>query len=208
MATTEPLTGVTAQDQSDAALGGTQIGALARNIAGFTVPRFASTAARDTAYSAWVTSGKTMADGLMCVAAGVLYRRINGQWRPSRARSFERVATIGSFGTINYPGSNETGALGMTALGTFTVYETSSVSVMGHFRVSAAAGTIAGCMVKIDGAQVGYEAGAHGDASTVVVGAVTLAPGLHSVSMRVTAYFTGSTTWTEGRLVISEAGVE
>lgn len=208
MATTEPLTGVTAQDQSDAALGGTQIGALARNMAGFTVPRFASTAARDTAYSAWVTSGKTMADGLVCIAAGVPYRRINGQWRIDRPRIFERVASIGSFGTINYPGSNETGALGMTGLSAFTVYETSTVLVQGHFRITAGTGTIAGCMVKVDGVQVGYEAGAHGDASTIAFGTVVLAPGSHSVSMRVTAYFAGSTTWTEGRVVISEASGE
>lgn len=66
----EPLTGARVPEQSDGPLGGVQISNAARDLAGFTVPRFSTNTARDAAYAAWVTSGKTMANGLLCTVGG------------------------------------------------------------------------------------------------------------------------------------------
>lgn len=70
MASTEPLTGVTVQDQNDAATGGTQIGNLAKAIASYTTPRYSTTSARDAAYSSWVSAGHSMTAGLKCTVNG------------------------------------------------------------------------------------------------------------------------------------------
>jgi hypothetical protein len=85
VASTEPLTGVTVQDQGDAATGGTQIGHLATSLAPFTVPRFTSTANRDAQYSTWVTGGGSMIDGMCCTVAGELQVYRAGIWRGVRA---------------------------------------------------------------------------------------------------------------------------
>ena len=46
-----------------------------------TIPRFATTTARDTAFTAWTNSGGVLVDGLHCHVTGVGDQvRINGQW--------------------------------------------------------------------------------------------------------------------------------
>jgi len=81
MATTEPLTKARLMQDSDAPLAGTGISNLGSDLASFTLPRFASATARDTAYNAWVAAGRTMVDGLRCVVAGYEMVRLGGAWR-------------------------------------------------------------------------------------------------------------------------------
>lgn len=82
MATIEPLTGATVYENSDAALGGQQIGDVVTDLAPFTIPRFATNAERDTKFAAWVAAGNTMTTGLRCNVAGhdQVYR--SGNWIP------------------------------------------------------------------------------------------------------------------------------
>lgn len=83
MATVEPLTGATVYEQTDAALGGQQLGDVVRDVAPFTVPRHSSAATRDTAYASFVSGGGTMANGMVSTttdAAGGLWLRKSGAW--------------------------------------------------------------------------------------------------------------------------------
>lgn len=84
MATTDPLTGSTIYQQTDAATGGTQLGDIVRDLRSFTVPRFSSSATRDTGYASFVSDGGTMADGMVSTTtdtAGGLWLRKSGAWR-------------------------------------------------------------------------------------------------------------------------------
>lgn len=83
MAAVEPLTGATVYQQTDAALGGQQLGDVVTDLAPFTVPRFATTAARDTAYASYVSGGGTIVDGMSCWcdSPGSFFDRIGGVWR-------------------------------------------------------------------------------------------------------------------------------
>jgi hypothetical protein len=81
LATTEPLTGARIPTDSDSPLGGTAIARAIQDIADETLPRFATTAARDTAYSNWIAAGHNMAAGLHCVVNGRLFRfGLNATW--------------------------------------------------------------------------------------------------------------------------------
>jgi hypothetical protein len=77
---TEPLTGARYPDQNDAALGGTQIGWATQDLAGVTVPRFATGGARDTAYAAKVAAGYPMAAGMECYVGGRKMRHNGTAW--------------------------------------------------------------------------------------------------------------------------------
>jgi hypothetical protein len=83
VATTEPLTGITVQDQSDPAQGGLQIGALAKAVAPLTIPRYANASARDSASSSFTTAGGVLAEGQYCDLASDnrLYRYDAGAWK-------------------------------------------------------------------------------------------------------------------------------
>lgn len=84
MATSDPLTGATIYQQTDVATTGTHLGDVVTDLAPYTVPRFASAAARDTAYASWVTAGGTMANGMLSVttdSAGGLWVRKSGAWK-------------------------------------------------------------------------------------------------------------------------------
>lgn len=211
MATTEPLTGVTVQDQSDAATGGQQVGNVAKTLARFTVPRFASTAARDTAYSAMVSGGGTMADGMLCSAAGVPYRRIGGAWRINRPRVISRTAVLGSSsGAILAGGSAETGATTgatLTGGGTFVVYETSTYQVSASFRAGPNSTGAALCSVKINGAAVGNVAVSRDDGTVSVTASIALAAGTHTIALRVDTNG-GAVTWTDGIVTLTEGTAE
>lgn len=212
MATTDPLTGATIQDQSDGATGGTQIGNAVKGLRSFTVPRFASTTTRDTAYSAFVSGGGAMADGMMCTAAGVPYRRIAGTWRIDRNRVIVRTLVLtGGAGTITSGGSNETGiTTGVNLAGgsTFVVYETSTYAILASLRANPTGGTGAAvCTVKIDGTAQGNFAVSRADGTVPVNAAVTLAPGTHTISLRVDAQGT-TVTWIDGVVVLTEGTAE
>jgi len=78
MATTDPITGMTINDQGDAATGGYQIGQVVVGMRTLVTPRFTTTAARDSAFAA---SGVTLIDGMFCTVAGRLYQRYGGVWQ-------------------------------------------------------------------------------------------------------------------------------
>lgn len=81
---TEPLTGARKPEQSDGPLGGLQISHAVDDLAPLTDPYFATTSARDTAFSNWVAAGHTMRDGLHCYVSGIgdlVYQ--GGQWLPA-----------------------------------------------------------------------------------------------------------------------------
>jgi hypothetical protein len=204
VASTEPLTGVTVQDQSDAATGGTQIGSLAKGLAPFTVPRFSTTGARDTQYAAYVTAGGTMADGMRCTVNGIPYRRIGGTWRQDNGpRIIYRITAPSS--AISSGGGNETGVTsGIAALANFTLYEAATVGLDASFRAGAA-GSIATCYVKINNAQVGNSAITRSDNTCSVTGAVALAAGTYSIAAHVDA--SGAIVWTDAfiKLTVGQA---
>lgn len=78
---TEPLTGSRYPASSAAPNVSQDIQNAVLDLADNTVPRFASAATRDSAYTAWVGLGNTMADGLMCTVNGGLQIRQAGVWR-------------------------------------------------------------------------------------------------------------------------------
>lgn len=181
---TDPLTGSRYPSSSAAPNVAQDIQNAVIDLADNTVPRFASTAARDTAYSAMVSAGGVMADGMQCTVNGVPYRRINGTWRQdSGPRIIYRSTTPNS--TIAAGGGNETGVTsGIPALASFTLYEAAIVGVDGAIRAGGAGGA-AVCFVKIGGTQVGNAAVARSDSTVNVTGAVSLAAGTYSVSVHV-----------------------
>lgn len=176
------------------------------------VPRFASTGARDTAYAAAITAGTiaSIANGSVCMANGVPYRRINGTWREDRDRFIIRTVTPSApANSIVSGGASETGVTsGATALANFTLYEAATVMVNATFRAGiAVGGSGTTCNVKIDGAVVGDTAVERYDGTSVVVGAVALASGSHSISFRVAA--SGATIgWTSAYGVLHIGGPE
>lgn len=107
MADVEPLTGATIYEQTDAALGGQQIGDVVTDLAPYTVPRFASSAARDTAYAAHVSAGGSLDTGMVCTVAGALQVYASSGWR-----------TIFTYGA-GFPGAVLTGS-GLQTLGSAT----------------------------------------------------------------------------------------
>lgn len=77
MATTDPLTGLTIQDQSDPAQGGFEIGRLLTGLAPYSIPRFATATLRDNAYTA---AGVSLQDGMCCYVGGRFLERRSGVW--------------------------------------------------------------------------------------------------------------------------------
>lgn len=73
---TEPLTGSRIPDLSFAP-DISQLGVAVRDLADNTLPHFTSTAARDSAYAAWVASGYAMRDGLYCTVGTKLWCYLN-----------------------------------------------------------------------------------------------------------------------------------
>jgi hypothetical protein len=91
----EPLTNARIPEQSDGPLGGLQIGYAVKDLAKFTIPRYATSAARDTAFAAWVTQGGVMTSGL--------YSDVNGNIEVYRSGTWQRVnpdATVASMRNI------------------------------------------------------------------------------------------------------------
>lgn len=78
----EPLTNARMPEQSDAPTGGLQITNAVKDLAPFTLPRFTTTAARNTAFGQWVTAGGTMVNGMHCVVNGETQVYRSGAWEP------------------------------------------------------------------------------------------------------------------------------
>lgn len=77
---TEPLTGARYPAQSDGPLGGLQIGYAVTDLADNTIPRYATSGARDAAYNTWTAAGNTMTAGMFCTVAGRLQRYNGTGW--------------------------------------------------------------------------------------------------------------------------------
>lgn len=71
MSGTDPLTGARYPTSGDAAAIATYFQNLANDLSDNTIPVFASTSARDTAFTAWVAQGNSMHDGLHCFVTGL-----------------------------------------------------------------------------------------------------------------------------------------
>lgn len=211
MATTDPLTSATIQDQSDAATGGTQIGNVVKNLRSFVVTRFSTTGARDTAYTSFVSGGGTMADGMLTAVGSTHYRRISGTWRINRNRHILRSITPSApANSIAAAGASETGITsGAAALTSFTLYEACTVLVSAEFRAGNSTYGVAAatCSVKINGSVVGNSAVSRDDSTCVVVGAVALAAGTHTIALRVDSSG-GTSGWTNAQVVVSEGIAE
>jgi hypothetical protein len=92
----EPLTNARMPENSDAPSGGAQITAAVKDLASFTLPRFTTTSARNTAYTQWVTEGGTMVDGLHCAVDGeTQVYRDGGWWRLAPADIDSRIFPSG-----------------------------------------------------------------------------------------------------------------
>lgn len=70
-----------------------------------TIPRFSTTTARDAAYSAWVSAGHAMTNGLFCVVAGQLME-YRGTWQlvnetKLRQLSITATGTLGAGSTVD-----------------------------------------------------------------------------------------------------------
>lgn len=171
-----------------------------------TIPYFGTTTERNNAYSAYVTAGGTMKNGMRCVVNSVPYRYIASNWRVDRARIFYRSVSGLSSHTITAGGSTETGLTsGITLIGgsgaSFTLYEATRVKVDAAFRAGGPGA--AQCTVKINAATISNAAISRTDVTTYCTGAVDLAAGTHSVSLRVDA-ISGSVSWVDGSLSMIE----
>lgn len=210
---TDPISGARYALETDSGDVALWLQRAVNDISSQVVPRFASTGARDTAYSAAITAGTitSIANGMVCMANAVPYRRINGTWRINRNRNIGRtVINLGGGSTISSGGSNETGITGTIALSSpganFTLYEAGTVSFYAAFRAGPGTGA-AQCTIKINGTTVGNVAISRQDGTVPVVAIVALAAGTHSAALRVDA-IAGSVVWVDGILNITEGIAE
>lgn len=205
---TDPLSGSRYPAGTDSADVALHIQRAVQDVSDDTVPRFATAIARDNAYSARVTAGYAMTDGMQCVVNGVPYRRIAGTWRVDRDRMISRTVTpTGSAASIIAGGSAETGiTTGAAALANFTLYEAGAILINATFRAGSVGGA-ATCSVKINGAVVGDPAVSRDDETVSVTATLALAAGTHTVALRVDAAG-GTVAWVSARVTIAEGAVE
>jgi hypothetical protein len=79
--TNHALTGAYLPTQAaDPPAGGTQISQAVNQLSPYTVPRFTSSGARDSAYNAWAAAGNTIVDDMVCVVSGQIQVRRSGAW--------------------------------------------------------------------------------------------------------------------------------
>lgn len=82
MAHTTPLTATRVPDSSDSPNLSTYFSNMAVDLEKNAIPRFGSTASRDTAFSNWVAAGNSMVDGLKCFVTGTGEQTyLGGAWR-------------------------------------------------------------------------------------------------------------------------------
>ncbi|MGZ4621445.1 MAG: hypothetical protein ACXVGF_04850 [Blastococcus sp.] len=97
---TNPLTGARYPDNASTTDLGTYYGWAVNDLSPYTIPRFSTTAARDTAYQNWVNAGNSMVDGMECFASGTMWLYRSGAWG--------RLGDVGKprmriYGTISVP---------------------------------------------------------------------------------------------------------
>jgi len=155
VATTEPLTGNTVYQQTDAPLGGQQAGTVVTQMASLVVPRYATAAARDTAFEDWVVAGNSMRDGLQCWLTGTGRQEYttSGGWvtvsdgkTPQRlTRAWKFLRSSGNNSDQFSPGSFVSLIAGTAAaapagayLITATLSLSATASASGNLRVTAA----------------------------------------------------------------------
>lgn len=173
-----------------------------------TNPNFATTTARDNAYTAWVALGNTMWNGMVCSVNGIPYRRIGGVWRENRQRGFPRTVTIGGGGSIIAGGAAESGVTsGYTALTSLTLYEAGQVMVLGTFRGNPSTSAFL-FAVKVDGAAIGIQGVIRTDVQCMSGGLVTLAAGSHTIAARADNFGGVTGTWTSARIDVWELAAE
>lgn len=92
---TDPLTGSRYPSGNDAANIAQYFQNAVTDLADNTIPRFATTTARDTAYAAYVAAGGSMANGMTCWcdSPGAFYDRLDGAW-------VKRTNNAGSSGAL------------------------------------------------------------------------------------------------------------
>lgn len=163
-----------------------------------TVPRYTSSAARDTAHTNWVAAGNTMDNGLMCTVSGdpQVYR---GSWQPMlpiklRVVGATASGTLASGATVNICASQTVTAL----FGTSVNY---MVDVYAQYQSSIPAGLGARLEILVDGAvQIGdeYTNASGGTYTNKVSYPATFADNsAHTITARLTALagtITGTTT--------------
>jgi hypothetical protein len=209
---TDPITAARYPAESDSGDVALWIQRAVNDLSSKTLPTFSTTTLRDNAYQAAITAGTiaSIPDGSRCSVNGVPYRRIAGTWRIDRNRNIVRIAVLGSgSGAVASGGSTETGlttGASLTGGGSFTLYEASTVAVSAAFRAGPGTGA-AQCTVKIDSTVVGNVAISRTDATVPVIGAVALAAGSHSISMRVDA-IAGTANWIDGIVTLTEGTAE
>lgn len=145
MATTEPLTGARIPSDSDSPLGGTAIARAIQDLADETVPSFATSGARDTAYANWVASGKTMRDGLCCVVGGQFQMYRSGSW--TTAVNF---AALRAAGDLVADGTVSAANISGTTLRATSAGDVSATST-GH---ALQAGPTTGLNIALDGNEI------------------------------------------------------
>lgn len=101
---TDPLTGSRYPASSAAPNVNGDIQNAVMDLADNTIPRFTTTAARDTAYANWVTAGGTMANGLVCAVSNMLYMYDTSAWRELGPR-LPTIRVYRSVGTTFATGS-------------------------------------------------------------------------------------------------------
>ena len=80
---TDPLTGSRYPETTDGSNVAQYFQNLAWDLADNAIPSFATTAARDTAYSTWVAAGNAMRNGLLCHVSGMGFLQyLGGAWVP------------------------------------------------------------------------------------------------------------------------------
>jgi hypothetical protein len=89
---TAPLTGARIPDLTDSTDLAQWFSYAVNDLDDNATPSFASAAARDTAYSNWVSAGNTMRDGLVCTVAGNIQVYRSSAWRGTSTLYYNTTA--------------------------------------------------------------------------------------------------------------------
>lgn len=101
----DPLSGARYPDDNEPPSIAQFIQNAVNDLSGQVIPRFATTSARDTAYSNWVAAGHTIVNGMTCWCdtPGRFFDRIGGAWVQRPLRSWGLVgASSDSGGAVNF----------------------------------------------------------------------------------------------------------
>ena len=201
---TDPLTAARYPDSTDVPNVAQFIQNAVNDLSDQSVPRFASSAARDSAFTAWVAAGNTMTNGLMAVTSGQL-QMYSGTWQPVMQIKYRRIAatasgTLASGATVNICASQSVQSL----FGTSVNYV---VDVDAAYKVSLPAGLGATLEILVDGVVQDGDTFTTGSGGTytckVRCGATFADNSSHTITARLTA-LAGTITGdpTNGRMLM------